>query len=120
MKNSNNWKLLADLNISIKTVAFFQSIGLDIKRIDKSVSTDEEVVRIAQQENRTILTFDKDFGEIYYFHTEKSFTVIVLSLEDQTAKSVNKFLNTFFENTTFSTIKNKLVILYETKYRVIG
>lgn len=120
MKNSNHWKLLADLNISIKTVAFLQNLGIDIKRIDKTVSTDDAVVNIAKQENRTILTFDKDFGEIYYFHQQKTFTVIVLSLEDQTAESVNSFLRQFFETVKFSAIKNKLIILYERRYRIIG
>src|SRR3989338_8117844 len=92
MKNVDQWKLLADLNISVGTVHFLRGLGYDIKRVDKSIVTDEEVVRIAQEEQRIIITFDKDFGEIYYFHKEKSFTVIVLSAADQTTEHVNKVL----------------------------
>src|SRR3989344_6649508 len=98
MKKLGNWKILADLNISLKTVNFLQNLGIDIKRIDKSLSTDEDVVELAKKENRTIITFDKDFGEIYYFSKEKSFTIILLYLKDQTAESVNIKLKNFFEN----------------------
>jgi len=52
MKKSNPWKFLADLNISIKTVQFLQSLGIDIKRVDKTVLTDNEVVDIAQKEEQ--------------------------------------------------------------------
>ena len=67
----SNWKLLADLNISVATVNFFSSLGYDIKRVSPLLKTDEEVVNLAQKEQRTILTFDKDFGEIYYFAKKK-------------------------------------------------
>lgn len=120
MKKFDQWKLLADLNISIKTVQFLQLLGLDIRRIDKSVATDDELVKLAKQEDRVILTFDKDFGEIYYFHKEKTITVIVLAMKDQTAETVNKFLQQFFESTPFEKVKRKLIIIYEGRCRVIG
>jgi len=116
----NNWRLLADLNISLKTVDFLQSLGFDAKRIGINSSSDEEVVRIAKEENRAIITFDKDFGEIYYFHKEKSFTAIVLYAKNQTSESVNKILKKFLEETSPESIENKLVILYEGRYRIIS
>lgn len=120
MKKPGPWKLLADLNISIKTVQFLQSLGIDSKRVDKTVLTDDAVVELAQKESRTILTFDKDFGEIYYFHKHKAFTVIVLALDDQTAEAVNRVLQHFFEEASFEALKNKLIILYKGRYRIIG
>lgn len=120
MKKLNHWRLLADLNISIKTVEFLISLGIDIKRIDKSLSKDQDVIELAQKENRIIITFDKDFGEIYYFHKEKSITVIVLSVEDQTAEAVNLLLDRFFSLISDAKITNKLIILYEHRYRIVG
>jgi|SRR3989338_5877029 len=120
MKKFDQWKLLADLNISPRTVYFLQQLGVNAKRVDKSIATDEGVVEEAQRENRVILTFDKDFGEIYYFHKEKTMTVIVLSIEDQTVDSVNKVLNTFFTEVAYPEIKNKLVIIYEGRFRLIS
>ena len=120
MKKFDQWKLLADLNISHRTVHFLLQLGIDIRRVDKSVHTDEEVVKEAEKESRVVLTFDKDFGEIYYFHKEKKITVIVLSIQNQTAESVTKVLKVFFENVAYPEIKNKLVIIYEGKYRLIS
>ena len=82
--------------------------------------TDENVVKIAERENRTIIAFDKDFGEIYYFHERKSFTVVILSIEDQTAEAVSRILQSFLAQTPFIQVKYRLVILYEGRYRIIG
>ena len=120
MKKFSNWKLLADLNISIGTINFLSSLGVEIKRIDKSLSTDEDVVNLAQKEDRIIITFDKDFGEIYYLNKKKEITVIVLNLQDQTTESVNKYVEKFLSVSSSDKIKKKLVILYEYKYKVIG
>lgn len=119
MKKQNNWRLLADLNISIKTVNFLRFLGYDIERVQRSISEDDNIVELAKLQNRTIITFDKDFGEIYYFHKKKSFTVIVLYLRNQTSDSANRVLNKFLEETTSEEIKNKLIILYEYRYRII-
>jgi len=113
-----NWKLLADLNISLKTVAFLQFLGLDIKRIDKSLNTDDDVIELAKKENRVILTFDKDFGEIYHFRESKKISVIILYLKNQTSEEVNKILERFFDQFKFEKIENKLVIVYENKCRI--
>lgn len=115
----NNWRLLADLNISIKTLSFLQSLGFDIKRIDKKFSDDQDVVNLAKNENRIILTFDKDFGEIYYFSERKTFSVIVLYLKNQTSEYVNRILERFFDEIEYEEIKNKLIILYEGRYRIV-
>ena len=111
---------MADLNISLKTVDFLRSEDIDVRRIEKSVSTDEGVVETAVRENRIILTFDKDFGEIYYFHLKKTFAVIVLSLENQTSGAVNDVLRKFFSELSPGEIENKLIILYERRYRIIS
>jgi len=61
-------RVLANENISPKTVRFLKSSGLDAKRITdfgKSLK-DINVIEIAKKEKRIILTFDLDFGEIFY------------------------------------------------------
>lgn len=118
MRKQYNLKLLADLNISIKTTSFLASLGYDIKRITANLRDDEEVVETAINEERTIITFDKDFGEIYYFY-KKNFSVIVLYLRNQTPEQANKILKEFLEGKNPKLIKNKLIILYEGRYRII-
>lgn len=120
MKKIENWRFLADLNISLKTISFLKSLGIDIKRVDKSVGDDEDIASLAKQENRTILTFDKDFGEIYYLYHKKTLTVLVLYLLNQTSENVNKVLKKFFDEVQFPEIKDKLILLYEYRYRIIS
>ncbi len=120
MKKQNDWKLLADLNVSVRTTDYLKQEGFDIVRIDKSILTDEQIVDLAKKEGRTILTFDKDFGEIYYFADKKSSTIIILYLKNQSPENINPIIKSFLETTEFNQLKNKLIILYEGRYRVIG
>ena len=115
----NSWKLLADANISVKTVDFLLSQGIDIIRVHPSFLTDEEVIELARKESRAILTFDKDFGEIYYFSKNKSLTIIVLYVVDQRIEAVNPIIKLFLENHSFEEMNNKLILLYEGRYRIL-
>ena len=57
---------MADDNIPRSVVEKLRSIGIDITRAsdyEKGLS-DEEIAMIARLENRVIITFDSDFGEI--------------------------------------------------------
>lgn len=57
---------------------------------------DEEAANIARKEKRILITFDLDFGEMYYFALKKSFSAIILRLEDQRVERVNAMLARFF------------------------
>ena len=55
-------KLLANENFPLKSVVILKVAGFDVKAIgvDEPVITDNEVMDIAINEQRTILTFDRD------------------------------------------------------------
>lgn len=112
-------KFLADLNISPKTVAYLDSLGIDIIRVDKANAEDGEVVKKAKREGRVILTFDKDFGEIYYYFEKGQISVIVLSFKDQRHENVNKVLTKFLAEVKKTDMENRLMIVYEDRYRMI-
>jgi len=59
---------LADENFPQKSVQLLRKSGLDIKSVgvnDPGV-TDEDVLNLAIREERTILTFDRDYGELIF------------------------------------------------------
>ena len=58
-------RLLADENIPGEAVAALRVAGHDVAwiRVDQPGSSDRDVLARAQEENRILLTFDKDFGE---------------------------------------------------------
>lgn len=63
-------KLLADEGVERYIVEYLREKGLDIKYIKdiKRGMEDEEVLSMAQNEERILITKDKDFGELVYYH----------------------------------------------------
>ena len=124
MRKQEDWKpkFLIDQNISQKIASFLSGLGFDVKTLGdlglKGVP-DTEIVEAAKKEDRIVITFDKDFGEIYYFYERGKFTVIVLYIEDQTVQNVNEVLGKFLKTSDINVIRNKLVILYENKIRLV-
>jgi len=61
-------KFLADENFPIKSVELLRKSGFDIRSIgvDDQGVTDKDVVKLAIREKRTILTFDRDYGELVF------------------------------------------------------
>ncbi len=63
-------KLLANENFPAASVAILRNLGYDVTSIDEddpSIS-DEAVMKIAIQQDRTNLTFDRDYGELIFKH----------------------------------------------------
>lgn len=63
-------KLLANENFPFDSVKLLRNLGYDTKSIgeDYPSISDKEVMSIAQNEKRIILTFDRDYGELIFKH----------------------------------------------------
>ena len=63
-------KFLANENIPISSVTHLKSHGFDITAIglDNPSISDKEVMKIASDEERIILTYDSDYGELIFKH----------------------------------------------------
>ncbi len=94
-------KLLANENIPFKSVSYLKDQGFDITSIgeDNPSIKDHKVMQIAIEEKRTILTFDRDYGELIFKHNyrpEKG--VIYLRLDayeaDEPGKMIEELINT--------------------------
>ena len=61
-------KLLADENIPLASVRSLRELGHDVVSISELSPgiSDEEVLRLAHAEDRVIITFDRDFGELVF------------------------------------------------------
>lgn len=66
-------KLLANENFPKASVLLLRSLGYDITSIgeDNPSISDQSVMEIADAEQRLILTFDRDYGELIYKHNYK-------------------------------------------------
>lgn len=61
-------KLLANENFPLRSIEIVAMAGYDIIGIgiDNFGIRDDEVIDLAENDNRTILTFDKDYGELIF------------------------------------------------------
>ena len=78
-------KLLANENFPYKSIYYLRSKGYDVCSIgiDNPSIKDSEIMLIAINEERTILTFDRDYGELIFklnFKPEQG--VIYLRLDE--------------------------------------
>lgn len=66
-------KLLANENFPYKSIFFLKAKGYDVISIgmDNPSIKDSEVMTIAINEERTIVTFDRDYGELIFKHNYK-------------------------------------------------
>jgi predicted nuclease of predicted toxin-antitoxin system len=61
-------KFIADENIPLLTVKKLREIGYDVLYISEISPglSDSEILKIGDKENRIVITFDKDFGELIF------------------------------------------------------
>ena len=117
-------KFLLDANLSPRTrkhlTEKFSFDIIDLIIENKHGLTDEEVIKFAKKEKRVIITFDLDFGEIYYFSERGKVGIIVLRIMDQTVESVNKVLDKFFQKEAKNIdLEKSLVIIDDNKIRIV-
>lgn len=63
-------KFLANENVPIASVNYLKSKGFDITSIgiDDPGTADEHVMKLAMKQERTIITYDSDYGELIFKH----------------------------------------------------
>ncbi|MEQ8472314.1 MAG: DUF5615 family PIN-like protein [Marinoscillum sp.] len=63
-------KFLANENVPITSVNYLKSMGFDITSIgvDDPGISDEHVMTLAIEQDRTIITYDSDYGELIFKH----------------------------------------------------
>lgn len=89
-------KFLADMGISPKTVRYLGDSGHDAVHLHEQgldTLSDAEIVEKARIENRIILTFDLDFGDLMAASKAKTPSVIIFRLRNMKPINVNNFLH---------------------------
>ncbi len=93
-------KFILDVGVGNKVEHYLTSQGYDatlISTINPSMP-DSEILAIAENENRMVITMDKDFGELVY-HSEKVHAgVLLLRLEDATGDEKVEVMKFIIEN----------------------
>lgn len=88
-------RFLADMNISPKTVAALQQAGWDIVRVSQRLpasASDDDVIALARQEQRVLLTQDLDFSTLIALSGATQPSLVTLRLLASDPESVTRRL----------------------------
>lgn len=112
-------KLLANENFHLSSVKLFKQSGFDILYVGNDFTgyLDSEVMELANKESRTILTFDRDYGELIFKQAYRPTSgVIYLRWESFQPIEPAEFLIKLFESNKL-TFKNMLTVISKNHIR---
>ena len=114
-------KLLLDQNLSPQTTIFLNSLGYDVtdvRQLNIAGASDNEIMHRAQQEGRTVITFDADFADISEFPLGTHSGVIRLRVFPQTLEILHPILERELAELQKTNISGCLVIIDNQRVRV--
>jgi predicted nuclease of predicted toxin-antitoxin system len=106
-------KLLANENFPLKSIKYLRNKGFDVSSIgiDHPGIQDAIVMDIAISESRTILTFDRDYGELIFKHNYRPQKgVIYFRLDKYKADEPGRMLEEIINRKEFD-FDNALTVL---------
>jgi predicted nuclease of predicted toxin-antitoxin system len=116
-------KFIADENIAPETIEFIRNLGydiIDIYQANLDGYKDLEIIDFAEKHNKGIISYDLDFGEIYYFSARRKFGIIILRIHPQIPARANRLLEILLKfNPSFKPhLANALVVINERNIRI--
>lgn len=114
-------KFLADAGISMATVLALRERGYDAVHLREEGLQrlpDRNVMEKAIAEQRIVLTFDLDFGDLLALGVEKGPSVVIFRLRDETPASVNPRLIHVLQDRASELESGALIIVEDSRYRM--
>ena len=109
-------KFLTDENIAVSLVKAIRKKGYDVKDVKEERlfgTEDNEIINIANKENRIILTHDKDFANLLNFPLTSHKGVILLRFANQSPNNVINHFIALLDSKLKDKFKNRLAIISE-------
>jgi predicted nuclease of predicted toxin-antitoxin system len=113
-------KLLLDQDVYAATARFLIQLGHDVvlvARIGLSQAQDEEILRIAQEQNRILVTRDRDFGNLV-FVKDLGAGVIYLRIMPSTLDVVHAELERVLKLHTEQELAQAFVVVESAGHRI--
>ena len=98
-------KFLANENVPVSSVNYLKSKGYDITSIgvDEAGVSDQQVMDIATKQDRTIITYDSDYGELIFKYGFKPNAGVIFIRQQLTEPlETAKIIEQLTSNTTLS------------------
>ena len=112
-------KFLVDVSVGKKVEEFLSDEKYDFKsvrNIDMRME-DVDILKIAANENRMVITMDKDFGELVYNSGKAHKGVLLLRLENESGAEKIKIIETIF-NKYYNELENNFCVYQKGKFRI--
>ena len=112
-------KFLVDVGVGRGVEDFLKESGFDVKTVRDidPKAKDSEILQIAANERRMIVTMDKDFGDLVYRSGKRHTGILLLRLEaatgDQKVKVVEQIIRVFKKE-----IKNRFCVYQDDRLRI--
>ena len=117
MLSSNRLKILFDENIPIKVIELLKEKGFDVNVVPLGL-TDKEISKLAKEESRVILTFDKHFINKRLFPPSEYSGIVLIDLHPPLIDVVFSSLLQLFEDREPEKFKGKLFIISSLGLRI--
>ncbi|MFH1778317.1 MAG: DUF5615 family PIN-like protein [Candidatus Omnitrophota bacterium] len=114
-------KFLVDMPLSPKTANYLHSLGYDtvhLSSLGKERASDEEIVQLAKEQNRIILSTDLDFGTIMAYSKAVIPGVILFRVEYATPEKINLLLKKLLLALKPDDLKDSLVVIDDLRVRL--
>ena len=114
-------KFLADENIFPKITSYLRNKGHDVKSLQEEgvfKSIDDQIILMAKEEERTVITFDKHFGNILKYPPSETAGIIHIRVHPPLLEYILPALAHLFNQYKFPSFIGKLIILSQNGYRI--
>ena len=114
-------RFLADENIFPHVITALRKLGHDVKSILESglsQTTDDKIIDLATREERTIITFDKHFGDILRYPPRNSPGIILIRIRPPLLDDIFNAFENLFKNYHADSFEGKLIVLSKSGYRI--
>lgn len=114
-------KFLVDIPISPKTVLYLKSLGFDavhLSSIGKECAADVEIIQIAKEQDRIIISMDLGFGAILAHSGLTMPGVILFRVQYATPEKINSLLENLLNTINRENLKNSIVSVDDVRIRI--
>lgn len=114
-------KFLADENLFPAVIAYLRKSGHDVVAIREAglfQITDDAIIKIADKEERSVITFDKHFGDILRYPPRNLPGIILIRINPPLLEDIFYALSNLFKNYPGNSFKGRLIVLTKMGYRI--
>jgi len=114
-------KFLTDENVFVPIVRELRALGhdvFDVKEQQLSGTKDPDIFKMAVEQERALITMDKDFSNIILYPPGSHFGIIVLKLYRLSVKVTTQTFMAAFEALDNARIRGNTIIIDKNKTRI--